>query len=75
MKKIASIAVIALFAFGFTSCKKDYACECKITSNGVATTVTGASAKMKKGEAEDLCNKGDMKVDDKNFTECTAVSK
>lgn len=29
MKKVASIAMIALLAVSFTSCKKDWTCECK----------------------------------------------
>ena len=32
MKKVLfSTALIAIFAFGMTSCKKDYTCECKST--------------------------------------------
>jgi hypothetical protein len=29
MKKVTSIALIALLAVGFTSCKKDWTCTCK----------------------------------------------
>ncbi len=60
MKKIAPIAALALLAVSFTSCKKDYTCECKSTYNGVTTTTSGSSTgKMKKSDAEAACNKGD----------------
>lgn len=52
MKKVASIAAIALFAIGFTSCKKDYSCECSV--NG--TVVYTATIKDTKKNAETACN-------------------
>jgi len=53
MKKIAPIALIALFgALSLTSCKKDYTCEC--SSGGV---VIGTSTiHTTKSKAKDACN-------------------
>ena len=62
MKKITLLAVAAL-AMTFASCKKDYTCECKVTSNATGTNVTSttsaATGKMKKADAEAKCNEGD----------------
>jgi len=62
MKKITLLAVAAL-AMTFASCKKDYTCECKVTSNATGTNVTSttsaATGKMKKKDAEAKCNEGD----------------
>jgi len=55
MKKIAPIAAIALFAVAFTSCKKNYKCECTIL--GVTTTTD--YGKVKKSDAETSCNNAD----------------
>ena len=52
MKKIASVAVMAVLALGFTSCKKDYTCTCK-TSQG--TSVAIPYGKTKKSAAKDAC--------------------
>lgn len=52
MKKVTSIALIALFAIGFTSCKKDYTCECTLDGTVIASyTYT----KVKKNDAESAC--------------------
>lgn len=45
MKKIMLLATVAL-AFGMTSCKKDWTCECK-DSGGVDFTYTQKSTKAK----------------------------
>jgi hypothetical protein len=59
MKKVLLIAAVAGLAM--TSCKKEYTCECtvKTTANGQTTTATSSatSAKMKKSEAKDWCEK------------------
>lgn len=56
MKKIATIATLALFAVAFTSCKKDYTCTCKVTVNGqVVTEVTNDLGKQTKKDAEAAC--------------------
>ena len=57
MKKIATIATLALFAVAFTSCKKDYTCTCKVTVNGqVVTEVTNDLGKQTKKDAEAACS-------------------
>ncbi len=59
MKKIASVAAIALFTIGFISCKKDYTCECNTTTNGTATgTPTTTKLKDTKKNAKSTCEKG-----------------
>lgn len=61
MKKIAPIALVALMAVAFTSCKKDYTCKCTATVNGqvFATGSTTKSIKDTKKKAKDACNQGD----------------
>ena len=53
MKKVLGIAAIALFAFSFASCKKDYTCTCT-DSTGTVTKVT--YEKVKKADAEEACS-------------------
>jgi hypothetical protein len=61
MKKIAPILAIALLAAGFTSCKKKYTCECKVTINGVTTTASATDTEKKsKKDAKAACDKGDV---------------
>lgn len=55
MKKFAPIAAIALFAIAFTSCKKDYTCECTV----LGTTVPTEFKDVKKKDAQDDCDKLD----------------
>ncbi|MDE0770858.1 MAG: hypothetical protein OSB25_01470 [Salibacteraceae bacterium] len=52
MKKILAICSVALFAASFTSCKKDYICECKI--DGVVDNSLNIQ-KAKKADAEAAC--------------------
>jgi hypothetical protein len=52
MKKIAPIAALALFAVAFTSCKKDYTCECKMNGTVISTTTIHA----KKSDAKSACS-------------------
>jgi hypothetical protein len=63
MKRLSSIAAIALFAVAFTSCKKDYTCECTTTQNG---TVMSSSelpmGKTTKKKAKDACNALDEEI-------------
>lgn len=48
MKKIASVAAIALFALAFTSCKKDYTCECSANGQVLgSTTIKDTKSKAK----------------------------
>lgn len=52
MKKIAPIAALVVLALGFTSCKKDYSCDC--TVNGVTTKSPINDAKKK--DAKEACD-------------------
>ncbi len=57
MKKIASVAAIALFAVAFTSCKKDYTCECTSKDNtGTVMSTSTVSIKATKKDAKTACN-------------------
>lgn len=51
MKKVASIAMVALFALSFTACKKDWTCECSIDGVVFATS----TIKETKKKAKDAC--------------------
>lgn len=55
MKKVASIAMIALLAVGFTSCKKEYDCACTYDFAGTAMTYNWKTAKMTKKDAKTAC--------------------
>lgn len=57
MKKFAPIAAIALFAVAFTSCKKEWTCECSTTMNGTTTTASAKTAKVSKADAKAACEK------------------
>lgn len=64
MKKITSIAAVALFcALAMTSCKKEYTCTCTGYVNG-SVVGSGTSSKIKdtKSNAEADCNKGDTET-------------
>lgn len=53
MKKITLIAAVALLAVSFTSCKKEYTCECTYSN----TTLNSSSTiKTTKKDAEDKCS-------------------
>lgn len=57
MKKIASVAAIALFAVAFTSCKKDYTCECISKDNaGNVMSTSSVTLKATKKDAKTACN-------------------
>lgn len=51
MKKITSVALIALLAIGFTSCKKDWTCECSANGQVLGTT----TIKETKSKAKSAC--------------------
>lgn len=51
MKKITSVAAIALLAFSFTSCKKDHTCECSIDGTVIGSTTINAT----KSDAKSTC--------------------
>ena len=52
MKKILAILAVAAFAASFTSCKKDYTCEC--SWNG--TSIGSATIHATKGKSTSVCN-------------------
>ena len=59
MKKVLGIVAIALFAFSFASCKKDY--ECCFYDNGVklgTAPYSCATVKMSKKEKDDTESAG-----------------
>lgn len=53
MKKITLLAAAGIVAFSFSSCKKEYTCEC--SGAGYPTTTVTAEFKKKK-DAESWCN-------------------
>ena len=56
MKKITLLS-IAVLAISFTSCKKDYTCQCTYTNTGSTTpTVTSVTLHTTKSKAKDACN-------------------
>jgi len=56
MKKLSLLlAGVALVAFSFTSCKKDYTCTCAFTYGDYSYDYSYELLKMKKGDAEDTC--------------------
>lgn len=56
MKKLF-ISVSALAIIGLaSSCKKEYTCECTMTSGGFSTTAS-TTIEDKKADAEDKCTK------------------
>lgn len=59
MKKFASIAAIALFAVGFTSCKKDFTCTCTdADGNETASYQFPSTTKKLAQEGCDVWNNG-----------------
>lgn len=58
MKKLVLFSFATLLvASTFTSCKKDYTCECSTTYNGVTTTASG-TVNGTKSDAKEACEKG-----------------
>ncbi len=45
MKRIAPILMLALFAISFTSCKKDWTCECSDLNGGTDEFTIGNTTK------------------------------
>ncbi len=62
MKKVTSIAMIALFAASFTACKKDWTCECSVDGEVFATS----TIKETKKKAKEACE-GESTVLGTNF--------
>ena len=56
MKKITSIALVALLAVAFTSCKKEYTCTCSYDIAGVkGSTDVKSGTKLSKKDAKTWC--------------------
>jgi hypothetical protein len=55
MKKLLLVAAVA--AFTMTSCKKDYTCECTVTTGGISVVGT-TTVKDTKKKAKETCEKG-----------------
>ncbi len=53
MKPLLFVATLSCFFF--TSCKKDYVCECTTSSPGGTTTSTSNIPKSTKKDAENTC--------------------
>jgi hypothetical protein len=64
MKKVFSIAAIALVAMTFASCEKSYTCECTTTISGTGlfdgTSTASTTFEAKKKDAEAACDKNDV---------------
>ena len=64
MKKVFSIAAIALVAMTFASCEKTYTCECTATISGTGffdgTSTASTTFEAKKKDAEAACDKSDI---------------
>ncbi len=64
MKKVFSIAAIALVAMTFASCEKTYTCECTTTISGTGffdgTSTASTTFEAKKKDAEAACDKSDI---------------
>jgi len=59
MKKLISILTL-LLTVAFTSCKKDYTCECTTTIDGSQQSVETSTITDTKSDAEAECNEMDM---------------
>jgi len=52
MKKVILFCGLGLFLFSFTSCKKDWNCDCTVSSILVEININGAT----KGDATEICD-------------------
>lgn len=53
MKKVILVASLGMFAL--TACKKDYTCECSVSSNGVSAVTSTTTINDTKKKATDAC--------------------
>lgn len=60
MKKLFPIALVAVAAMTFTSCKKDYTCTC--TGTGGYTATASFTIHDTKSNATSTCEKGSVSV-------------
>lgn len=57
MKKVLLLSVAIAMAGTYSSCKKDYTCECTFTNGSPAITIPLDS--YKKADAEDACDQSE----------------
>ena len=57
MKKV--FLVLGLLTIGATSCKKDYTCECSVSSDGVSVTSNDLKYQIKNSTEDDATNECD----------------
>ncbi len=55
MKKLLTILALSIFVFAFSSCKKDWTCECIDTSTNPTSDLT-TFPKTSKKKAKDACD-------------------
>lgn len=55
MKKLIIAVAVLGVATLFTSCKKDYVCECTMDAGGASTTVSYDLKNASKKDAKDAC--------------------
>ena len=58
MKRYFSITAVAVALFSFSSCSKDYTCECKTTVGGTQTGISTITVTGKKSDAKETCENG-----------------
>jgi len=70
MKKLFLSAIVVFVATAFTSCKKDYTCECKFSQGTPDINIPIEDAK--KADAQDACDQAETtyKIADANAN-CT----
>jgi hypothetical protein len=56
MKKFFPLALIAVSAMMFTSCKKDYTCKCTYTDAGTTVELGSFTIHDTKSNAKSACN-------------------
>jgi hypothetical protein len=57
MKKV--FLVLGLLTIGVSSCKKDWTCECSVSSNGVSVTSSDLKYQIKNSTEDDATNECD----------------
>ncbi len=55
MKNLLLAGALGAMVFGFSSCKKDYNCDCTASFLGVTSDTTVSIGKLSKKDAESQC--------------------
>lgn len=71
MKKVLLVAAVA--GLSMVSCKKDYTCECTVTTAGVSATASSTINDTKKN-ATDACEAGNTSTTVMGITSSTKCS-